>query len=104
MHNAALAAVGLRGWRYLRLPLPPGRFAETVRALPAAGFHGINVTVPHKEAALALADEATPTARAIGAANTLTFSAGRIHADNTRSEEHTSELQSTPISRMPSSA
>ena len=41
------------------LPLPPARFAETVRALPAAGFRGINVTIPHKEAALALADEAT---------------------------------------------
>ena len=37
----------------------PQRFAETVRALPAAGFRGINVTIPHKEAALALADEAT---------------------------------------------
>jgi shikimate dehydrogenase len=48
MHNAALAAAGLNGWRYLKLPLPPERFAETVRALPAAGFRGINVTIPHK--------------------------------------------------------
>ena len=84
MHNAALAAVGLADWRYLRLPLPPARFAETVRALPAAGFRGINVTIPHKEAALALATSATETARAVGAANTLTFGAdGGIHADNT---------------------
>jgi shikimate dehydrogenase len=84
MHNAALAAVGLRDWRYLKLPLPPARFAETVRALPAAGFRGINVTIPHKEAALALADEATDTATAVGAANMLTFlPSGAIHADNT---------------------
>jgi shikimate dehydrogenase len=84
MHNAALAAVGLAGWRYLRLPLPPERFAETVRALPAAGFRGINATIPHKEAALAVADAATETAAAVGAANTLTFLAdGGIHADNT---------------------
>jgi shikimate dehydrogenase len=83
MHNAALAAVGLADWRYLRLPLPPELFAETVAALPAAGFVGVNVTIPHKTAALALADEATPAARAIGAANTLTFADGRIHADNT---------------------
>jgi shikimate dehydrogenase len=84
MHNAALAAVGLRDWRYVALPLPPARFAETVRALPAAGFRGINVTIPHKEAALALADEATETAAAVGAANTLTFlPSGAIHADNT---------------------
>jgi shikimate dehydrogenase len=54
-----------------------------VRALPAVGFRGVNVTIPHKEAALALADEATETARAIGAANTLTFENGRIHAENT---------------------
>ena len=53
MQNAALAAVGLTGWRYQLLPVPPERFAETVRALPAAGFRGVNVTIPHKEAALA---------------------------------------------------
>ena len=83
MHNAALAALGLDGWRYLRLPLPPELFEETVRALPAAGFRGVNVTIPHKEAALALADHASEAARAIGAANTLTFEDGAIAADNT---------------------
>jgi shikimate dehydrogenase len=84
MHNAALAAAGLEDWRYLRLPLPPELFAETVRALPAAGFRGVNVTIPHKEAALALADTASEAAREIGAANTLTFERdGAIGADNT---------------------
>jgi shikimate dehydrogenase len=84
MHAAAYAALGLEGWRYQRLPVPPEAFAETVRALPAAGFAGANVTIPHKEAALALADGATDAARAIGAANTLTFGEdGAIHADNT---------------------
>ena len=73
MHNAALRACGLEGWEYLALPLPPELFTETVRALPAAGFRGVNVTIPHKEAALALADDASAAARAIGAANTLTF-------------------------------
>jgi shikimate dehydrogenase len=83
MHNAALAALGLRDWHYQRLPAPPEVFAETVRALPAAGFVGANVTIPHKEAALALGDSATDAARAIGAANTLTFSGDGIHAANT---------------------
>ena len=84
MHEAAFAAVGLVGWRYLKLPLPPELLTETVRALPAAGFRGINVTIPHKEAALALAGCASDAARAIGAANTLTFERdGAIHADNT---------------------
>jgi len=83
MQNAALAAAGLRDWRYLRLPLPPELFEETVRALPAAGFRGVNVTIPHKLAALALSDEASEAARAIGAANTLTFEGDRILAENT---------------------
>jgi shikimate dehydrogenase len=83
MHNAALAAVGLGDWRYLRLPLPAELYAETVRALPAAGFRGVNVTIPHKHVALALADSASAAARAIGAANTLTFEGGAIEADNT---------------------
>jgi shikimate dehydrogenase len=83
MHQAAYAALGLEGWRYQRLPVPPELFAETVRALGPAGFAGANVTLPHKEAALAAADEATPAARAIGAANTLTFTGGAVRADNT---------------------
>jgi shikimate dehydrogenase len=84
MHNAALAAVGLPGWRYQLLPVPPQLFEETVPALPRAGFRGANVTIPHKAAALALATERTERAAAIGAANTLTFEpGGEILADNT---------------------
>jgi shikimate dehydrogenase len=84
MQNAGLQAAGLTDWQYLALPLPPALFAETVRALPAAGFRGVNATIPHKEAALEVADVASPAARAIGAANTLTFEPdGAIVADNT---------------------
>lgn len=84
MHNAAFAALELRDWHYQRLPVPPEVFDETVRALPKAGFVGANVTIPHKEAALALADAATDAARAIGAANTLSFDPdGTIRAANT---------------------
>jgi shikimate dehydrogenase len=84
IQNAALHAVGLIDWRYQLLPVPPELFAETVKALPAAGFRGVNVTIPHKQAALALADQATARARAIGAANTLSFhDDGTIHAENT---------------------
>jgi len=84
MHNAALAALGMNDWRYQRLPVPPALFTETTRALPGSGFHGANVTIPHKHAALALATHASETSREIGAANTLTFDAdGTIHAENT---------------------
>jgi shikimate dehydrogenase len=84
MHNAALAELGLRDWRYQLLPVPPRLLGETVRALPAAGFIGANVTIPHKQAALGLAAQAGEAARAIGAANTLIFKAdGTIAAENT---------------------
>ncbi|MGD0197935.1 MAG: shikimate dehydrogenase [Solirubrobacteraceae bacterium] len=84
MQQAAFAELGLDGWSYQLLPVPPELFAETVRALPAAGFVGANVTVPHKRSAFELADSASASARAIGAANTLLFdAAGRIHAENT---------------------
>lgn len=82
MHSAALAELGL-DWRYLKLPVAPDRFAEVVAALPEAGYVGLNVTVPHKEAALLLADRATATATAVGAANTLTFTDTGIEAENT---------------------
>ena len=83
MHNAAFRALGL-DWRYVRLPVPPELLGETVRALGRSGYRGANVTIPHKQAALAAADEASEPARAIGAANTLTFAeGGGVEADNT---------------------
>ncbi|MGI8750080.1 MAG: shikimate dehydrogenase family protein [Thermoleophilaceae bacterium] len=83
MHRAALAKLGL-DWRYVKVPLPPHLFEEAVRALPRSGFRGLNVTVPHKEAARRMADQAGPAVAAIGAANTLTFEwDGSIGADNT---------------------
>ena len=82
MHNAAFAALGL-DWRYVKLPVPAELFEETVRALPGSGYRGANVTIPHKLAALALADIASDAARGIGAANTLSFRDGEIAADNT---------------------
>ena len=95
MHNAALRELGL-DWLYVPVPLPPDRFAETVRALPGSGFRGINVTVPHKEAAHALADELTVAAAAIGAANTLTFEGGAVRADNTDAGGFLDALGSSP--------
>jgi shikimate dehydrogenase len=84
IQNAALEHAGLCDWRYQLLPVAPELLAEVVPALPGAGFAGANVTIPHKESALGLASDATARARAIGAANTLTFGAGgEIHADNT---------------------
>ena len=83
MMNAAFAELGL-DWRYLALPVPPAHFAETVRALHASGYRAANVTIPHKLAARAIADELSPEAEAIGAVNTLSLDPdGRVHGHNT---------------------
>ena len=84
IQNAGLRAVGLGDWRYQLLPVAPAAFPETVRGLPGSGFRGANVTIPHKEAALGVAERPTSRAQAIGAANTLLFEPdGTIAADNT---------------------
>jgi len=84
IHNAALAALAMDGWHYQRLPVPPQLFAATTRSLGQSGLRGANVTIPHKHAALALAERVSPAAGEIGAANTLTFEPdGTISAANT---------------------
>jgi shikimate dehydrogenase len=84
MHSAALSELGLgEGWSYEAIDLAPDELESGVRAMPGEGFVGANVTVPHKGAALALADTLSETAREIGAANTLSFDRGEIRADNT---------------------
>ncbi|MET0306162.1 MAG: shikimate dehydrogenase [Solirubrobacterales bacterium] len=84
MHTAALADLGLAGeWSYSAIDLAPDEFEPRVREMAVEGFTGANVTVPHKGAALALADSLSETAREIGAANTLSFDGDGIHADNT---------------------
>lgn len=84
MQNAALADLGLGGeWSYEAIDLAPEEFPEGVARMASDGFVGANVTVPHKQAALIVADEATLAAREIGAANTLSFTAAGITAGNT---------------------
>jgi len=83
MHNAALAELGLDDWTYGAIDLPPDELELRVRAMAGEDYVGANVTVPHKGAALALADTLSETAREIGAANTLSFEAGEVRADNT---------------------
>jgi shikimate dehydrogenase len=97
IHNAAFASLGMTDWRYQLLPVPPELFSETARSLRASGFVGANVTIPHKQAALALADRASEAASAIGAANTLTFAAdGTIAAENTDAPGLIAALERSP--------
>jgi len=97
MHNAALAAMGMEGeWRYEAIEVAPDRFAPLVGSLAAQGFVGANVTVPHKGAALAVADTISEVAREVGAANTLAFEPGLVRAYNTDADGFLKALPRSP--------
>lgn len=77
MHNPALAERDA-GAQYVRLRIQPGELAPALALLPARGFLGVNLTIPHKVAALTLVDRLTDTARHLGTVNTV-----RVEPDGT---------------------
>jgi len=81
--HAAFARETRQDLRYERILAPLDAFAATVEDFRAQGGRGLNITLPFKEQAFALADERSERATAAGAANTLRFADGRLYADNT---------------------
>jgi shikimate dehydrogenase len=71
LHRYWLERYGIAG-DYVKLPIPPEKLSAALRALPALGFAGCNLTLPHKEQALTLIDEVEADARAVGAVNIVT--------------------------------
>lgn len=96
MQNAALGALELEDWSYRAIDAAPDAFEMTVKELAAVGYAGVNVTVPHKEAALALADGASEASQQIGAANTLVFAGEKIEAHNTDADGLLAALPDPP--------
>jgi shikimate dehydrogenase len=82
LHGHWLRRYGIAG-AYVPLAVAPETAEAALRALPALGLAGANVTLPHKELALKVAHSATERALRIGAANTLVVRDGHIEADNT---------------------
>lgn len=82
MHRYWLSCLDIAG-DYTAMDIAPDGLEAALHSLPALGFRGVNLTIPHKLAGLKLADTVTDAARMIGAANTISFSGGLIHADNT---------------------
>ena len=82
LHGAWLARHGING-EYRLLPVPPADLAAVLRTLPAQGFVGANVTIPNKQAVLALCDVLHPSAERAAAVNTLVFADGKIIGSNT---------------------
>ena len=83
VHRHWLHKHGVRGF-YIPMDVSARDLRDVLVTLPKAGFVGVNITIPHKEAVLEIADLITDRATLIGAANTLLFRKdGKIHADNT---------------------
>ena len=102
IHRHWLKTYGIHGY-YVPLSVSIDDLESVLRSLPKAGFVGVNITVPHKERALEIADLATDRATLIGAANTLIFRKdGKIHADNTDGYGFIKNLQTAPVDWVPS--
>ena len=83
IHNYWFNYYAMNGY-YVPLEVSRVNFETVVKALSKMGFRGVNVTIPHKEKAIQIADKVSDNAAVLGAANTLTFSTdGKIYADNT---------------------
>lgn len=84
IHGYWLKQFGING-HYDRYDITPEDFPHFVKTLSEQGLQGVNVTIPHKEAAFLALDEATERAQRLKAANTLWFENGRLRGDNTDS-------------------
>jgi shikimate dehydrogenase len=82
MHNAAYAALGL-DCAYAAFHVTPERLRDAIRAIPALGILGVNLTVPHKERALRMMAYLSDEARLLAAVNCVINRAGELHGDNT---------------------
>jgi len=102
LHGHWLKNYGIAG-HYIPMDVAPEDLETVLRTLPKAGFVGCNVTVPHKEAALRIADHVSERAKLIGAANTLVFQDdGSIHTDNTDGYGFMENLRSSAPDWVPS--
>jgi shikimate dehydrogenase len=82
IHGYWLSKYNIKG-SYEKQPVRPGELEAFLQGMPARGFRGCNVTLPHKEAAFAAAARKHSEARAVGAANTLWYEDGELACDNT---------------------
>ncbi len=101
LHTAALKAAGLEG-SYSLFPVDPARPDELALLLGrvrSGEIHGLNVTIPHKQAVLPLLDELSETAKAIGAVNTIYAQNGRLIGDNTDAAGFWADVSSLMVNR-----
>jgi shikimate dehydrogenase len=82
MQESAFQAVGLN-WRYLTIEVPPGKLRDAFTGVRAFGMQGVNLTIPHKVAAMEYLDGIAPDAAIVGAVNTVRRDGDRLIGENT---------------------
>jgi shikimate dehydrogenase len=102
LHGYWLRRYGIKGF-YIPMDVAQADLKDALATLPKLGFVGLNVTIPHKETVLALADIVTDRAALIGAANTLIFRKdGKVYADNTDGSGFIANLRQEAPAWVPS--
>ncbi len=83
IQEAAFRALGLKNWRFLTIDVDPGRLGEAIAGMKAMKFRGVNCTIPHKIEVLKYIDALAPSAKLIGAVNTIINDDGVLTGENT---------------------
>ena len=99
LHGYWLNALGIDG-KYQAIRVEQDNLGDFISNMAKAGYAGVNVTLPHKEAALGHCDEITKTAKIIGAVNTMWLENGKIHGDNTDMAGFLAGLGNVPKTAM----
>jgi shikimate dehydrogenase len=85
---------------YVPLPVAPDKLEAALHALPALGFRGVNLTIPHKEAALRVVADIDPAAALIGAINTIIVEDGKLRGRNTDAEGYALSLAEAGVAAI----
>lgn len=97
IQEAAFRALGLERWRFLTIDVDPGKLGDAVAGLKAMKFRGINCTIPHKIEVLKYIDKIAPSAKLIGAVNTIINDDGVLTGENTDGQGFMIALQNAGI-------
>jgi len=97
IQEAAFRDLGLRNWHFLTIDVDPGRLGDAILGLKAMKFRGINCTIPHKIEVLKYIDKLSPSAKQIGAVNTIINDNGILTGENTDGKGFMIALESAGV-------
>lgn len=97
IQEAAFQAMGLKNWRFLTIDVDKDQLENAIKGLKAFKMRGINCTIPHKIEVMKYLDEISPSARVIGAVNTIVNNDGKLFGENTDGKGFMMSLASSGI-------